>query len=58
MNTLIIIWLTIYAMIGLLVLGFAVYCKIQDLRSKQSGSAHGSDHQTNPAAALELKQAA
>ena len=56
MNTLIIIWLAINAIIGLPVLGFAIYCKIQDLRSKQSGRA--TDHQINPAAALEVKEAA
>jgi len=56
MNTLILIWPATNAMIGLPVLGFAVYCKIQDLRSKQSGRATG--RQTYPSAALELKEAA
>ena len=60
MNTLIIIWLAINAIIGLPVIGFAIYCKVKDLRSKQSGAAHGSDRHTAPAinAALELKQVA
>ena len=58
MNTLIIIWLAINAIIGLPVLGFAVYCKIQDLRSKRSGPAQGFDRQTSPAGALEVKEAA
>ena len=57
MNTLIIIWLAINAIIGLPVIGFAIYCKVKDLRSKKSGAAQISDRQTKPTAALELKEA-
>ena len=60
MNTLIIIWLAINAIIGLPVIGFAIHCKVKDLRSKQSNLDHGSDRETalSTDTALELKQVA
>ena len=56
MNTLIIVWLAFNAVNGLPIIGIAIYLKAKDLRSKKDGRV--SDRQTNPTAALELKEAA